>query len=843
MTGSRRTGFRMVAITALWAAATMAPVSASDHGTAFEFPGHDRLGPGLEQALAGRAGMKHAAPTPTVLHGATDGASLVQAVRDAGAAVQSVSGNLVQASLSADQVRRLAGHPAVAHMRLPLRAAPDAVVSEALPDIAATRFRDSGFRGQGTRIAVLDIGFGGYSGRLGGELPATIEVRNFNHEGFETTSHGTAVAEIIHDMAPEAEITLVSFLTDVEFMEALEWIQSRQPKIHVVNASIGFTNVGPLNGASAITRAADRMLEEHGILYVNSAGNEQQRQYSGEFQDPDGNGWHNFSASDEFMDLTLNGQADMEITLNWDDWGDNPSRPASTRNLDLYIWCPGTESSAPEDACFSSTAPQFGGSFDRPLERILGESAEGGEYRLGIRRTGGVAPDRMHLSFAGEAVNSFEYRNTESTLNLPADGTSVLAVGAFDHEDPAADYRKNVRFSDPGFSIEDWQAELPPQNYSSLGPTWDGRHKPDISGPDCVSTATFGTGGFCGTSAAAPHVTAAAALLKSEVPERSGAALRRLLLATAEDVKPLGVDDAHGAGRVNLSTAADKPGLSTRSGLWNSPLQNGHGFFMEARAGRLIVLWYVYDRNGEPVWLMSTGSMTDDAHYSGRVLSFRGPGSIASPLGAQFDAAGTTSSYTDVGAMNIHFTGDARAQVSLSLQGDELVPAGQYDVEVTQFLIAPPASDSGLAYASAFSGLWQLPSQNGHGFIVNRQGYLRSPSYQNYPTDRLLVAWFGYAGVQGQPFWVLGSGPMDGADTFDKAGKVIGDRVIQSYEGPTLDGNEPLSQQFDLRGRTVHATRNGSFAMKFLSPTDGEIRFDTQGGSISETLPVERLDF
>ena len=55
-----------------------------------------------------------------------------------------------------------------------------------------------------------------------------------------------------------------------------------------------------------------------------------------------------------------------------------------------------------------------------------------------------------------------------------------------------------------------------PEPFSSQGPTLDGLQKPDISGPDGLTTHAFGPIGFYGTSASTPAVTGALALLMSE---------------------------------------------------------------------------------------------------------------------------------------------------------------------------------------------------------------------------------------------------------------------------------------------------------------------------------------
>ncbi|MFN7143683.1 MAG: S8 family serine peptidase, partial [Myxococcota bacterium] len=54
--------------------------------------------------------------------------------------------------------------------------------------------------------------------------------------------------------------------------------------------------------------------------------------------------------------------------------------------------------------------------------------------------------------------------------------------------------------------------------FSSIGPTHDGLPKPDIAGPDGLTTAVYGSRGFYGTSASTPAVAAAVALVLSEDP-------------------------------------------------------------------------------------------------------------------------------------------------------------------------------------------------------------------------------------------------------------------------------------------------------------------------------------
>jgi uncharacterized repeat protein (TIGR01451 family) len=90
--------------------------------------------------------------------------------------------------------------------------------------------------------------------------------------------------------------------------------------------------------------------------------------------------------------------------------------------------------------------------------------------------------------------------------------------------------------------------------FSSEGPTTDGRTKPDIAGPNRVTTSTYGVTGFAGTSASAPHVAGAAALAKSMNPGLTPAGIKTFLAGRAIEAGEAGPDNQYGAGRLSLGT-------------------------------------------------------------------------------------------------------------------------------------------------------------------------------------------------------------------------------------------------------------------------------------------------
>ena len=120
------------------------------------------------------------------------------------------------------------------------------------------------------RSPIIDGGFNGYASRLGTELPADTVVDLTRCGGPPARRHGTAVAEIVHDMAPDADLLLICIDDDVDFIDALDTLPA---DVDVVNGSFGFTLARPGRRLAARSPAAVGRARDRGVLYVAAAGN------------------------------------------------------------------------------------------------------------------------------------------------------------------------------------------------------------------------------------------------------------------------------------------------------------------------------------------------------------------------------------------------------------------------------------------------------------------------------------------------------------------------------------------------------------------------------------------
>jgi subtilisin family serine protease len=428
-------------------------------------------------------------------------------VRDAGGRIEGQFRELVKVELPVTAVRRVARHAAVSRMRPPYYPGLKEITSEGAPVIGADDFIGRmGVDGSGVVVGVLDVGFQNAEGLIGSELPAEqTSATPFvldNLDEFES-AHGTACAEIIHDIAPGAELYLAAFEDLVSWGEQLD--QLIVAGVDIISHSIGFDNLYPPDGHHIIAQTVDEITAS-GILFVTAAGNEAEHYYQGTWQDIDQDGFLEFGDQNLFgASIVVHPYETTEVRLRWDDpFG------ASEHDYDLFVVKPGFVSNWDisednPDIVASSRDVQSG--VQNPLELLSFESEE--EVLYAIVRHDPASPLNSSQKFYLWASNnvSANLATPEGTLTLPADALGALSVGAIMLD------------------------SLEVQSFSSRGPTADGRMKPDLVAPDLVSTVTFGERQFSGTSASTPHVAGAAALVLSANPFMDVASLRGALEA------------------------------------------------------------------------------------------------------------------------------------------------------------------------------------------------------------------------------------------------------------------------------------------------------------------------
>ncbi len=437
-----------------------------------------------------------------------------------GVEVKARSKSLMRVSVPASSLLAVSELPGVSFVRRPFRpqAQQTFILSEGGRDINAYNNYFAGVRGQGVKVAVIDGGFKG-ADDLPGNMPG-FSWRNYTDEGiYEGESvHGTACAEIIYDVAPEAEL----YLYKVDDLVDLENAKDRSIRdgIDIINHSMGWfgTGIGDGRGIACdiVNDAADK-----GILWVNSAGNDAKSHYYGFWSDNDSDGWHNFKGEDETLAFEAEKGDEIRVFLTWNDW------PSSRENYDLYLF----SSSDGLERVAKSTDRQNGYG-DLPVERIEYKVERSGEYGITVRSEDARA---RRLKIWSLNHDFEEYSVAENSIGSPADARGAMSVGAVHYD-----------FYDLG-RIAD---------YSSRGPTTDGRFKPELVAPSGVSTVSYGGSeffyGYTGTSAAAPHVAGAAALIKSANPSYTRDDLWDALIEATVDIGPRGRDNTFGNGKLVL---------------------------------------------------------------------------------------------------------------------------------------------------------------------------------------------------------------------------------------------------------------------------------------------------
>jgi len=491
-------------------------------------------------ALSIAAGRERAQPRSSLTVAVASGhsAGVSRALARIGAPVTARAGSLLQvrdAPGLADRVQRLPGVRGVGPAEVPV---PDQVISQGVERIGADALQSHGLTGAGIRIAIVDLGFGpSWRSLLGKELPPLTQIdatMSFDHtsgkpdiEGLsnadEPTGHGANVAQVVWDVAPGARYTFVNYHTQLELSQAVDWLVNGpdgKPRVDIVVHSNSFLD-GPFDGTGVAAQAVNRA-HDAGIFWANSAGNYARRHWEGVAGDADKDGWADIGPSGRgYLSFPLTANVGMGATLFWNrctKGGAAVSASSASYQLDITDTAPSSpvvyvqgQKDASQPASVAGWLPTASGTYGLRVQQL----------------TTGVV---CNLEIFGGGVELGDEATVESSVPTPGDARGSFTVGA-----------------------RDWQGDAA-ADYSSEGPTEDGRLKPDVVAP--ASTAVWPGIAMVGTSASAPHAAGAAALLM----QRDRAAgqpsdpdtIARELVSSALDIAPPGPDEVTGAGRVRL---------------------------------------------------------------------------------------------------------------------------------------------------------------------------------------------------------------------------------------------------------------------------------------------------
>jgi hypothetical protein len=453
-------------------------------------------------------------------------ARLTPRIAALGGKVEASHGSDMQILLPITAVLPLAEEAQVRRIRLPLKPRTCVITSEGVAKTGAYSWQNlTPFHNQTkVKVAILDLGFTDYQELLGTELPASVTARSFRSDGkIDTSVHGTACAEIVHDMAPDAQLFLVNFNTDTEQHQAVSWLIAQG--VDIISYSIGWANAGDGKGTGPITYDVERAARA-GITWCSAAGNDARVHWEGTFSDTNGDGYHNFPDNDEYLEVTLQPQDDLWVSMNWDDWGtwNGSEYSGSSNDYDLLFY---VKSGASWVYLLDSVNVQNGdGSWPTEENGVYNDGSSAVTIGLRIVKRNASRDCKMEL-FAWGIGGPIEYNVPAGSLTIPADSPYCVALGASDVTTDAY------------------------HTYSSRGPTHDGRIKPDFAAPSGTSGWTYGNYGFYGTSASTPHAAGAFALMKGKTPY-SLAQILAIITARALDLGDPGTDNKFGKGRLKL---------------------------------------------------------------------------------------------------------------------------------------------------------------------------------------------------------------------------------------------------------------------------------------------------
>ncbi|MGA9768450.1 MAG: S8 family serine peptidase, partial [Blastocatellia bacterium] len=438
--------------------------------------------------------------------------------------------------------------------------------------------------GTGIKIGVLSNGVVSLAqAQATGDLgPVTVLVGQTG-----SADEGTAMLEIVHDIAPGAQLFFATGLpTITQFAQNIRDLRTAGCDIIVddlgyfVESPFQDGQTGTTNTNGGVVTQAVNDVVAAGALYFSSAANSGNKNdntsgtWEGDFVSggtlaliPGGGLVNDFDPSAAVAQnnlLTLGGGATSPISIAWSD-----PLGGSSNDYDLFIL-----NNAGTTVVASSTNTQSG--TQDPYEQTGSNTTNN---RAVIRQKAGALNRFLHLStnrgrltFStdgethGHACATGAYGVAATPAYSPFNFAPPPVFGPFPNfystadkvETFSSDGPRRIFFNGNGTAIT-------PGDFSSTG--GQVLQQPLITAADGV--AVTGVGGFAspffGTSAAAPHAAAIAGLIKSANPSFTQAQIKTALTTTALDIEAAGTDRDSGFGTIMPYAALQSLGVTGKA--------------------------------------------------------------------------------------------------------------------------------------------------------------------------------------------------------------------------------------------------------------------------------------
>jgi len=436
-------------------------------------------------------------------------------------------------------------------------------------DVARQLF---GLTGEGITIGIISDSFNALRGAgsdvRSGDLPGKGNPSGFRQpvkvlkDDLEGSDEGRAMVQIVHDVAPGAKLLFHrSGRTESDFANAIRSLAQAGADV-IVDDVFYPTELFLQDGISA--QAVDEVASQ-GVLYFSAAGNDGNRSYESPFTpsstfDFRGTTYtaHNFAAgipgaegatADLFQDIKIPALTPIGLLLNWD-------QPAGQLSSEIELFLldrpvpPGQGSSILAQGFLPAYGQANPAAQNDPatlLSYFNPQATSQTTYLMIALRTSASQPfpslmKWISIANTADGDTTYQYVNDSadagggSTVYGHSNAAGAIAVGS-------ASFRRTPAFGTSPPRLDSFSSRGGVPIVLSPGgdrlPVPQVRLKPEIVGPNGVATTVFGFSPFFGTSAAAPHLAAVAALMLQRAGGRKSLVLSRILADLQQAAIPM----------------------------------------------------------------------------------------------------------------------------------------------------------------------------------------------------------------------------------------------------------------------------------------------------------------